>query len=123
MTEAERAAAQAIFAEQVKTYEARLREQERTFTAIVQELEAEKTGLNARVQERIQELEAELKSMNKRVERDEREKCYLARKAALGCFVMAHFEGRCSDCKFGTKDCKRIEIDDWLDAAKMEVGE
>lgn len=49
MTEAERAAAQAIFAEQVETYEARLREQERTFTAIVQELEAEKTGLNARV--------------------------------------------------------------------------
>ena len=51
MTEAERAAAQGIFAEQVKTYEARLREQERTFTAIIQELEAEKTGLNARVRE------------------------------------------------------------------------
>ena len=51
MTEAERAAAQAIFAEQVKTYEARLREQESIFTAIIQELEAEKAGLNARVQE------------------------------------------------------------------------
>ena len=59
MTEAERAAAQAIFAEQVKSYEARLREQERTFTAIVQELEAEKTCLNAR----IQELESQVQFM------------------------------------------------------------
>ena len=73
--------------------------------------------------DRIRKLEADVKSLEKQAEKDEREKCYLARKAALGCFVMAHFEGRCSDCKFGTKDCKRIEIDDWLDAAKMEVGE
>lgn len=70
--------------------------------------------------DRIRSLEATVKSLEKQAERDEREKCFLARKAALGCFAIAYheFKDRCSDCKFGVKNCKDILVEDWLLAAK-----
>lgn len=69
---------------------------------------------------RISELENENKSMKEQAQKDWQEKCYLARKAALGCFAISYyeFEDRCSDCRFGVKNCKDITVDDWLEAAK-----
>ena len=71
---------------------------------------------------RISELENENKSLKEQAQRDWQDKCYLARKAALGCFAIAYheFKDRCSDCHFGEKDCKDITVDDWLEAAKKE---
>ena len=71
---------------------------------------------------RISELENENKSLKEQAQKDWQEKCYLARKAALGCFAISYyeFEDRCSDCRFGVKNCKDITVDDWLEAAKKE---
>lgn len=69
---------------------------------------------------RIQELEDTNRALKEQAQRDWQEKCYLARKAALGCFAISYyeFEDRCSDCRFGVKNCKDITVDDWLEAAK-----
>ena len=69
---------------------------------------------------RIRELEDENKTLKDKAQKDWQEKCYLARKAALGCFAISYheFEDRCSDCRFGEKNCKDITVDDWLEAAK-----
>lgn len=69
---------------------------------------------------RISELENENKTLKEQAQKDWQEKCYLARKAALGCFAISYyeFEDRCRDCRFGVKNCKDITVDDWLEAAK-----